>query len=198
MHFDLFLTRLSFIFEIISQTSVTLIPNPNPAAQPTTYQQSIFVLASSLSPFSSGIVPAIQSLALCILQSRALAITNAGGVAPEVGPGKLLGALAVLQVTGQMIIGPVLFGVVYSKTVAKFPDAIFAMAAVLCTSAFAFVLMIRPDAGVKGKRRARARAMVVAEVEVERGRSRDSKDLRRSIPTRGIEVQTSRAGSASS
>ncbi|KZP25097.1 MFS general substrate transporter [Athelia psychrophila] len=175
MSFDLLLARLSFMIEIISHTSVASLPNP--ASQPTTYQTSIFVVASSLSSFSAGVVPAVQSLALCITQSRALAISNAGGVAHEVGPGKLFGALAMLQAAGQMIIGPMLFGVIYSKTVASFPDAIFATAAAFMIAAFSLVLMIRPDTGVKGGPRTKT--------DAERGRPRRSKDLRQSIATYG-------------
>ncbi|KAF7973488.1 hypothetical protein HWV62_14980 [Athelia sp. TMB] len=184
MSFDLLLTRLSFILEIISHTSVACLPNP--ASQPTTYQQSIFIVASSLSSFSAGVVPGIQSLALCITQSRALAITKAGGVVHEVGTGKLFGALSVLQAAGQMIIGPMLFGVIYSKTVADFPDAIFATAGAFCIASLSFVLMIRPDGGkAEGKRRART------EAQIERGRPRRSKDLRKSLPTYGSEGESS-------
>ncbi|KZP25098.1 MFS general substrate transporter [Athelia psychrophila] len=154
IRFDLIVTRLSFVMDIISHTSVALLPSP--AIHATSYEQLIFVAASSLSSLSAGVMPAIQSLALCILQSRALAVTEAGGVAKEVGPGELFGALAVLQVAGAMIIGPILFGVIYGATVADFPDAIFATAAAFCLASLAFVMMIRPSptGTADGKRRA--------------------------------------------
>ncbi|KAF7973489.1 hypothetical protein HWV62_14982 [Athelia sp. TMB] len=163
IRFDLLLTRLSFLLDIISHTSVTALPNP--ALQPTSKQQILFVAATSLSSLSAGVMPAIQSLALCILQSRALAVTEAGGVPQEIGPGKLFGALAVLQVAGSMIIGPILFGVIYSATVAAFPDAIFATAAGFCLVSLVFVLLIRPAAAAGGKGKAPASS---ANAETER------------------------------
>lgn len=189
MKFDLLLARMSFIVEIISHTSVASLPNP--ASSPTTSQTIIFLVASSLSSLSAGVVPAVQSLALCVNQSRALAITNAGGVVHDAGPGKLFGALAVLQASGQMIIGPMLFGTIYSKTVADFPDAIFAIAAAFCIASLSFLLMIRPDTGTKGRKRARTDG-------AERGRSRRSKDLRNYIPTYGTQPGGESAGSSRS
>lgn len=72
----------------------------------------MFVLASSLSGMGGGLQPAVQSLALCIMQSRQAAeggegadgqgVNGKGGVE---GMGKLFGALAVLQAAGLMIIG---------------------------------------------------------------------------------------------
>ena len=65
-----------------------------------------FVLATLLSGFGSGIVPAVQSLVLCVMQARAAISGGSNDVnVAEGGTGKLLGALAVLQATGQMIVG---------------------------------------------------------------------------------------------
>jgi len=180
MHFDLFLTRLCFVLDILSHTFVVLSPSPIPiihtlAKRADSYSQIMFVAASSLSSFGSGVVPAVQSLALCILQSRSLANARAGGNEEDVGIGRLFGALAVLQAVGQMIVGPMLFGVIYSATVAAFPKAIFTAAAGICFVSLMLVFLIQPDAGLKGKRR-----RVGVEVEIERGRSRVSKDLRAS------------------
>lgn len=64
-----------------------------------------------LSSFGSGLVPATHSLALCILQARALSLPDVDGVDGLIKPdadvevGKLFGALAVLQAVGQMILG---------------------------------------------------------------------------------------------
>jgi len=150
----------------------------------------MFVAASSLSSFGSGVVPALQSLALCVLQSRSLANAGAGGNEEDVGIGRLFGALAVLQAVGQMILGPLLFGLVYSTTVATLPKAIFITAAGICVVSILLVFMIRLDVGAKGKR-TRARA----EVEIERGRSRVSKDLRVYVPE--SEGEASGSGSSS-
>lgn len=191
MLFDLFLMRLSFIVDIFSHTFVTLFPAPETkihalSMQGSSYSQIMFVAASSLSSFGSGVVPAVQSLALCVLQSRSLANASAGGTEKDIGIGRLFGALAVVQAVGQMIIGPTIFGLVYGTTVATFPKAIFTTAAGLCLVSLALVCMVRPDGGAKGKRR-RARE----EVEIERGRSRASKDLRVRVPERSEGSETS-------
>jgi hypothetical protein len=113
--FDLFLTRCSFMIDLLSHTFVTLSPMPSykihglnamgdssrSSKEPS---QALFVLATSLSCLGSGAVPAIQSLALCILQVRALDAGEADGGKAE-GVGSLFGALAVLQAVGQMILG---------------------------------------------------------------------------------------------
>ena len=196
MYFDLFLTRLSFILDILSQTLVVLSPSPNVtihtlSTHKGSYPQIMFVAASSLSSFSSGVVPAIQSLALCVLQSRSLANISAGGSEEDVDIGRLFGALAVLQAVGQMILGPMLFGLIYSTTVATLPKAIFAATAGVCIVSLALVFVIRPDTDTKGKRKRGQ-----AEVEIERGRSRVSKDLRVYVPE-GSEGEASGSASGS-
>jgi len=74
----------------------------------------MFVLASSLSGMGSGMVPAVHSLALCMLQVRALDSASASATTDvdvnvvenmEEGTGALFGAFAVLQAVGQMILG---------------------------------------------------------------------------------------------
>lgn len=113
--FDLFLTRCSLLIDIISDTFVVLAPTPAfqvhsligdvSGSHSKQESQALFVLATSLGSLGSGAVPAIQSLALCILQVRALDATAAGTPGKETGVGQLFGALAVLQTVGQMIIG---------------------------------------------------------------------------------------------
>jgi hypothetical protein len=77
----------------------------------------MFVVATSLACAGAGAVPAVQSLALCTLQGRTLAekeqaaqlqggtegLTGEQDTGPE--SGKLFGAFAVLQATGQTILG---------------------------------------------------------------------------------------------
>lgn len=182
MYFDLFLARFSYLIEIVSQILMVLLPSPTSgtlrlfgqdAGSP--YSQSLFIVASSLHGLGAGSTPALQSLALCIIQSQSLANANAGGSSTQdVGIGELFGAISVLAAIGQMILGPLLFGVVYSSTVAAFPKAIFTLAAGLLLASLVLIYMIRPDAGdIKGKRK-RVRALA----EERRGRSRVSKDLR--------------------
>lgn len=73
--------------------------------------EALFLAASSLTSFGSGAVPAIHSLALCMLQIRTLNAAAADGEDPtsvegeEEGTGVLFGAFAVLQAVGQMILG---------------------------------------------------------------------------------------------
>jgi hypothetical protein len=97
------LIRNSFFIDIFSNAFVLLAPgtleySPQSYSHLRTrsYSQSLFVFATSLSSFGSGIVPAMQSLALCILQRR-------GDV--DVGAGRLFGAMAVVQAAGQTILG---------------------------------------------------------------------------------------------
>jgi len=105
--------------DMISHSLVTIFPSPplglnrvQSLNQSSDFKksQAMFVAASSLSGLGSGAVPAIHSLALCMMQVRALdakAAAAAGEVdsKDEGGTGALFGALAVLQAVGQMILG---------------------------------------------------------------------------------------------
>lgn len=73
-----------------------------------------------------------------------------------------------------------IFGLVYSETVAKFPKAVFAVAAALLVFSLTVVLCVKNPVGppaypgrTNGKKNRRQ-----AWDDVERGRSRVSKDLR--------------------
>ncbi|KAI0956492.1 hypothetical protein AcV7_006879 [Taiwanofungus camphoratus] len=155
MKFDFALLRGSLAVDLLSHTLVTLLPADASAAA--------FTAATALSSFGAGVDPAMHSLALCIMQANG-----------EDNRGKLFGAFAMLRTIGQMILGPMLFGMVYSSTVAKFPKAIFVVAGAFAFAAIVLLAMIRPDAGMKARRRVGRRA---EDVEVERGRSRISKDI---------------------
>ncbi|KAF8656267.1 hypothetical protein AX16_002703 [Volvariella volvacea WC 439] len=183
--FDLSLTRCSLLVDILSNTLTTLVPPPAYKAhslpadgtaqhqpdQSGKHSQAFFVMATALSSMGSGTLPAVQSLALCIVQLRALRSGNPTGGSDE-STGKLLGALAVLQAIGQMVLAPMLFGLIYSETVATYPKAIFTTAAGILFLALVLVLLVQaPDVRArKGTRRTFK--------DVERGRSRVSKDLR--------------------
>ncbi|KAH9481397.1 putative membrane protein C14C4.07 [Psilocybe cubensis] len=198
IRFDLRLTRCSLLVDILSHTLVSVLPGPahmnldglmvggiSPEKS-----QALFVLASSMNGMGSGAVPAIQSLALCMLQVRAFnggeggdnvnenGSPSAGSGAGETpGSGTLFGALAVLQAVGQMILGPMLFGLIYSGTAASFPKAIFVVGA--CIVGFAGLMMLCVRNPVKGMKRRRRILMLGDDAEeAERGRSRVSKDLR--------------------
>ncbi|KAF7330890.1 MFS general substrate transporter [Mycena venus] len=194
IRFDLRLARISLCIDIIANTAIMLMPAPSVqehaqlAINSTDSQfqrsQALFVLSSWIATWGAGLIPAIHSLALCIIQARALLEAGSGeDVAPVVldaSTGKLFGALAVLQAIGQMILGPALFGLIYYGTVATFPKAVFATAmGILFVALLATLLVRNPLADVKGKSPVRRRlGQRDAEEEEERGRSRTSKDLR--------------------
>ena len=71
-----------------------------------------------------------------------------------------------------------IFGVVYSATVAQFPKAIFATAAAITLVALALLCLLRPDVALRLKQQRRG----ARREEVERGRSRARKDLTVSPP----------------
>lgn len=79
--------------------------------------------------------------------------------------------------TDPLLLQPLIFGVVYSSTVATFPKAIFATAAGITLVALALLCLLRPDVALRMKQQRRAHRE-----EVERGRSRVSKDLGISSP----------------
>jgi hypothetical protein len=74
---------------------------------------------------------------------------------------------------------PVIFGIVYSTTVARFPEAVFALAAALVLVAFGTMSFIRtePPHVRKGKAPAAAPRRPVLIPERERGRSRTVKHI---------------------
>jgi len=215
--FDLLLTRFSLMIDIISQTLVLIFPAPaftddhisllqsDKGKMNFAKSQALFVAASSLTGFGGGTTPAVHSLALCMLQVRRLdnaAASEDANLAEsnkEEGTGALFGAFAVLQAVGQMILGPMIFGLVYSETVANFPKTIFAVAAALLVFSLTAVLCVKNPVrptypgrtnGKKNRRQGR---------DIERGRSRVSKDLRGGAITIGNygSVKSSNSGSSS-
>ncbi|KAF7354880.1 hypothetical protein MSAN_01402500 [Mycena sanguinolenta] len=194
--FDLRLTRISLCIDIVANTAIVLAPAPSLqehalAVTSTDSQfltsQALFVVSSWIASWGAGLVPSIHSLALCILQARSLLANSAQDTAPsfaDSNTGKLFGAFAVLQALGQMILGPLIFGLIYSGTVAVFPKAVFVTAMGILFVALLATLFVRnPITDDKGK--APARRRFTAEEEEERGRSRASKDLRRSYGSTG-------------
>jgi len=193
--FDIRLARISLCIDIVANTAIVLAPAPSLdehaqfgiSSTDSQFQssQALFVVASWIASWGAGLIPAIHSLALCLIQARALLEVGGGedAVAPaslDASTGKLFGALAVLQAIGQMILGPLLFGLIYSGTVATFPKAVFVTAmGILFVALFATMFVRSPLADAKGKSPVRRQvAHRDAEEEEERGRSRVSKDLR--------------------
>ncbi|KAK7033161.1 major facilitator superfamily-domain-containing protein [Favolaschia claudopus] len=189
--FDLGLSRLSLCIDIAANFAIAFAPAPaykmhsqafNSSASTGSSQfqnsQALFIVASWLQCMGSGVVPAVQSLALCILQARSLLTSDAGQTGSDVGTGTLFGALAVLQATGQMVLGPLLFGLVYSGTVATFPKTVFVTAIGILIGALTAIMLVRsPLSGIRGKSSVRRRRRIDSIAEQQRGRSRVSKDL---------------------
>lgn len=120
--FDLRLARCSLMMDMISHSLVTILPSPSlglnrmqnlDQSDDFKKSQAMFVGASSLSGLGSGALPAIHSVALCMMQVRALDAKAAAAEdgqqevdsKDEEGTGALFGALAVLQAVGQTILG---------------------------------------------------------------------------------------------
>ncbi|KAJ7066985.1 major facilitator superfamily-domain-containing protein [Mycena amicta] len=193
INFDLGLSRLSLLIEALANLAIACGPfplqkmhsqsfNAETGTSDSTFQnsQALFVFASWLQCMGSGAVPAIQSLGLCILQARSLMSTDAAEV--EVPVGTLFGALAVLQASGQMVLGPLMFGLIYSGTVATFPKTVFVTAVGIMVAALTALMLVRSplsESRTRTLHRISARRQrQISWEEEHRGRSRVSKDLR--------------------
>ncbi|KAG1729637.1 major facilitator superfamily domain-containing protein [Suillus paluster] len=213
MQFDLRVVRYSMFIDFLSHALVVIAPLPSRAVNEAWWSQFMFVGATSLACAGAGVMPGVQSLALCTLQGRALVtkeVAVRAGEAQEhdddveLEPGKLFGALAVLQAVGQTILGPMLFGVIYSSTVASFPKAMFATAGGLVLLSIALTILIRPDVSLSVMKRKKVQAKGKTVVrphgvkpkrrhqEENRGRSRVSKDLRGGAARAEYEYDVSR------
>ncbi|OAX35660.1 hypothetical protein K503DRAFT_722626, partial [Rhizopogon vinicolor AM-OR11-026] len=216
MRFDLRVVQCSMFVDFLSHALVVAAPLPSRTANDAWWSQFMFVGATSLSCAGGGVMPGMQSLALCTLQGRALAtkeIAVRAGEAQEhetdveLEPGKLFGALAVTQAIGQTILGPMVFGVIYSSTVASFPKAVFGVACALVLVSIALTILVRSDVSLSMKPKkvkAKGKAIVKPNLryqEISRGRSRVSKDLRGGAARADWIVSshdTNQAGSSSS
>ena len=90
MRFDKALIGGSLILDLLSHSLVSLSPdNYGPYSG-----QALFVGATTLSCFGAGLIPAVNSLALCIMQSRG-----------ETDTGRMFGAFSLVQAIGQTIVG---------------------------------------------------------------------------------------------
>ncbi|KAF5327664.1 hypothetical protein D9619_004865 [Psilocybe cf. subviscida] len=188
--FDLMLARFSLLIDIIAHTLVAILPAPSyqtdlirslSTGGLSSFQRSevLFVLATSLNGLGSGSVPAIHSIAVCILQVRERPLDGVEQQPgkEQTGTGPLFGALAVLQSIGQMILGPMLFGLVYSGTVATFPKAVFVLGSGIMVASLAMMFFVRNPVRMHPLQRRRQRRQLDDD-NSQRGRSRQSKDLR--------------------
>ncbi|KAJ7638346.1 hypothetical protein FB45DRAFT_902565 [Roridomyces roridus] len=207
--FDIRLTRISLVIDVLSNAAILLAPAPvhtqlqqllsDSGDTQVRNSQVLFVVASWVSCWGTGLVPAAHSLALCITQARKLIEEEDGQTAStdaDSGAGALFGALAMLQAIGQMILGPLIFGVVFYGTVATHPKAIFALAgAILLLACVSTVFVHSPLAG--GKSRAHV-VLPVDEEQERRGRSRASKNVGYGSVGENTNAQASSSSSGSS
>lgn len=157
MQFDLSLARASLALDVVSHALVVTAP---------TTAQPMFVAFSVVSSFSAAAHPTLQSLALGFASmSSDESVRNAGA-------GAIFGATSAILSAGQMIVGPIVFGGLYARTVASFPKAVFVFAA---ASVFSALLLLSTLEVPKpaGRRRTQHDAG-----DRGRGRSRTPKDLR--------------------
>jgi len=105
--FDLRVARVSLLFGLLGHIMMTFANAPD-----------VFFLGGMVWCLFSGFPAAMQSAALEVYR-------RSGGRET----GKLFGALSVMQSFGAQIIGPSLFGSIYTATVSSFPQAIFAVGA---------------------------------------------------------------------
>ncbi|KAF8520540.1 major facilitator superfamily domain-containing protein [Gautieria morchelliformis] len=169
IEFDLVVAKVSTVLDMLSHLLVLVS---------STSAEGLFVAFSMISGFGAGMQPAVQSVALCTLHLRD--ITEGKEIADGKGGGevgKLFGAFSVMQAVASMILGPLLFGAVYSLTVATYPKAIFMVGAGVMLVSMTVLLLIRPPR-VDVPIEIRVETQVEVDVGRTRGRSRKSKDIR--------------------
>ncbi|KAH8814579.1 hypothetical protein DL96DRAFT_1534941 [Flagelloscypha sp. PMI_526] len=146
--FDLLLAKCGLFLDALSNLLICLTPLP-----PTFHHGNglasdasgtLFFVSSAVATLGSGSQPVIPSLALSLVKAREVVGFDCPLNKDGLTKGQVLGAVAVLQAAGQMIVGPALFGLVYSSTVAKYPQGIFAVCGVILACALFLVALIRP------------------------------------------------------
>lgn len=105
--FDLTVVRVSLAIDLVAYVLMASATNG-----------TLYTVYSVLGSFGGGAAPALQSLASTLY-------TQNGG--KELG--KLFGAFGVLQAISSQVVGPSIYGVVYLRTVATFPKAVFFVSA---------------------------------------------------------------------
>jgi MFS family permease len=133
----------------------TKVKQRRPAILALGVSPELFVVLSILLTFSSGHSPAANSLALTL-------------VGDSRQSGRLFGGIAVIQALGASLVGPLMYGGLFSATVATFAEGIFVMAACGQFVAFVLFMCVRLPEGKE------------EETKAERGRSKRVKTVRSS------------------
>ncbi|KAJ6497032.1 major facilitator superfamily domain-containing protein [Mycena vitilis] len=121
--FDLSLARASLLAETIAYSAMAFASTG-----------MAFTGFTILSSFGSGFSPAVQSAALELYTIK---------IGANVESGKLFGALSVIQALAGQILGPSIYGLVYVKTVATFPKAIFFVSVASVIISFICLSLVR-------------------------------------------------------
>ncbi|KAJ7087857.1 major facilitator superfamily domain-containing protein [Mycena epipterygia] len=123
--FDFSIARVSLLIEAVAYAAMPFAPTG-----------LSFVLLTMLGSLGSGFSPAVQSAALELY-------TRKFGKNGSVESGKLFGAMSVLQAVCGQILGPSIYGLVYVKTVATFPKAIFLVSTASVVISFICLSLVR-------------------------------------------------------
>lgn len=125
LNFDRYLASISLAVDGIADSLVAITRSKS---------QGAFVALSCLSSFTSGGNPALHSLgAVCL---------HACGRGSEVGA--LFGAMGVLSAIGH-IVSPYIYALTYGSSVARYPEAIFVLAACLLFGVVFCLGRVSPD-----------------------------------------------------
>jgi MFS family permease len=147
-HFDLSIIRLSLLVDIFGYIGMAfLVPAP------------VFVLLTCLVSFGSCAGPAGNSLALNLIDSSRDA-------------GRLFGGLSVVQAMSSAFLGPLVFSLVFAKTVGTYSPTVFGVAVIVLVIAQIFLSFIRLP-------------RVTYKVDTERGRPRRTKRVKSSSMSQG-------------
>ncbi|KAK7020467.1 MFS domain-containing protein [Favolaschia claudopus] len=121
--FDISLARISLFIEIIAYT-----------AMPFATTGLAFTAFTMLAAFGSGSNPAVQSVAMELYSKR---------MGANVEAGRLFGAVSVIQALGGQILGPAVYGLIFVKTAATFPQAIFVVSTASVIASFICLSLVR-------------------------------------------------------
>ncbi|KAJ7056209.1 major facilitator superfamily domain-containing protein [Mycena amicta] len=125
--FDLSLARFSVFVTMVTFALIPLAPTG-----------AFFILFISLGSFGAALEPAIHSIVLELYTRRVY--LKGEGVAEA---GKLFGVLAVVQAVFGNILGPTVYGSLYSATVANYPRTVFFVAFVNTLFVFGLLAFVR-------------------------------------------------------
>ncbi|KAI0066006.1 MFS general substrate transporter [Artomyces pyxidatus] len=118
--FDLAVCRVSLVLQALSYVMMAALPAAG------------FIASPVVGAFGSGFTPALQSLTLELYMQR-------GGTES----GELFGALSVVQALGTQIAGPAFFGLIYMKTVAILPQAMYFISVIVALLTLGMMCLVR-------------------------------------------------------